>query len=573
MSGPSGFLTKTFEIFSTPEYAELCGWGPKGDTIYVRKIEEFSKQILPKYFKHSNFQSFVRQLNMYDFHKTVQDPNNGEFQHLYFRKDRPELMALIKRKANCRTTETSKKMRPVTFPAVVKSEPTTIISQDEQLSFVDPDSLYVVGQEQMVPDVSISAPLIGIPSTLILPPPVPLLRAVAPRDDLEQRVRDLESVVERVHNIESQNARILGENQMLVRLVSEMRGKQLSLQDRFDTVLRRLYTLYVAVINGLSNRTGQVDAATSEQVAALSTALTRRPSMDRHPTRDRPPLHTALVMNSSQKETSGESNTTQLPLLTEEDFMELYRVKDQLNGHGTGRLAPSGRDAVFGLELGSPATAGSTSSGNDFALTKQTSFDAAASSITPPFAANGNFGFYSYESANQEREYLSNSETEDSDRIGKDQQQSIGGERTGGGALVRQAAFDLIQMESARKKQRLRSPPLEDDLLHSKSTQLVPQSSMSSFGRMDSFDSTLSILQDFASGDNTFSRQSSIMSNASDGGPLMRLSSVLTVGDSRHGDTDYDKKASVEDIDVTLSTDGDIDVDVEVEVDDEPKSV
>jgi len=46
MSGPAGFLTKTFEIFSNIEYADLCGWGPKGDTIYVRKVNQLRKMLV-----------------------------------------------------------------------------------------------------------------------------------------------------------------------------------------------------------------------------------------------------------------------------------------------------------------------------------------------------------------------------------------------------------------------------------------------------------------------------------------------------------------------------------------------
>lgn len=71
MSSPSpshripGFVSKAFEIFSNESYKGICGWGRDGKTIVVRDIQVFSVSVLPNHFKHSNYSSFVRQLNMY----------------------------------------------------------------------------------------------------------------------------------------------------------------------------------------------------------------------------------------------------------------------------------------------------------------------------------------------------------------------------------------------------------------------------------------------------------------------------------------------------------------------------
>ncbi|EDR10420.1 uncharacterized protein LACBIDRAFT_147701, partial [Laccaria bicolor S238N-H82] len=102
------FLQKLYEMVNEPKNAELICWSVAGDTFFVLDHERFAHEVLGRWFKHRNFSSFVRQLNMYGFHKiphlqqgvlkSDDDKEHWNFVHPNFRRDQPDLLCLIQRK-------------------------------------------------------------------------------------------------------------------------------------------------------------------------------------------------------------------------------------------------------------------------------------------------------------------------------------------------------------------------------------------------------------------------------------------------------------------------------------------
>jgi hypothetical protein len=96
---------------------KIASWYDDGTTFVVKDTEKFATDIIPEFFKHNNFSSFVRQLNFYGFRKIKSDPirirdappneesRYWKFKHEKFQQGRPELLTEIKKASQTESAE------------------------------------------------------------------------------------------------------------------------------------------------------------------------------------------------------------------------------------------------------------------------------------------------------------------------------------------------------------------------------------------------------------------------------------------------------------------------------------
>lgn len=96
-SSLTGFVLKLCNMVNgAPD--DVVSWVPSGEAFRISDLSRLESETLPRYFRHSRFQSLVRQLNFYNFRKINRERTFWVYYHPLFHRDRPEDMPKLRRR-------------------------------------------------------------------------------------------------------------------------------------------------------------------------------------------------------------------------------------------------------------------------------------------------------------------------------------------------------------------------------------------------------------------------------------------------------------------------------------------
>lgn len=116
---------------------DIISWAPDGLSFQVHDSDRFLVEILPSYFRQTQFKSFQRQLSFYRFKRSGgAGPLNGRYSHTFFIRGNMEMCKKITRVSNHRKKKTESSAPDGAIGAPLKSPP----AEDERKPTANNDS-------------------------------------------------------------------------------------------------------------------------------------------------------------------------------------------------------------------------------------------------------------------------------------------------------------------------------------------------------------------------------------------------------------------------------------------------
>lgn len=103
MEQAPAFIFQLRHIVDCGKYLQVITWTQNGQGIEILDEKEFVETAVVDTFRHRNFNSFIRQLNVYGFRKAERNLDTKVYFHPYFTQSQPHLDRKIVRKPRKRS--------------------------------------------------------------------------------------------------------------------------------------------------------------------------------------------------------------------------------------------------------------------------------------------------------------------------------------------------------------------------------------------------------------------------------------------------------------------------------------
>ncbi len=98
-SQPSPALPPPLTLPSAhPLLQSIVRWNSAGDGFEITNTKDFAACVLPKYYRHNNYSTFLRSLSYYQFTRVRGDNTSCEYSHIYLDRRNPVKAALVRLK-------------------------------------------------------------------------------------------------------------------------------------------------------------------------------------------------------------------------------------------------------------------------------------------------------------------------------------------------------------------------------------------------------------------------------------------------------------------------------------------